>query len=167
MYDPVRYRDAAHDAFGDPLPARGGQLIRALELWTADQPIGRRVHTSDIAREVCRYAEFKTWDAHGPNKCARILETSAYWRRNGSWLTRIGIGDAKALGPGADGVAAWIAAECPGRATAKEHAAAYNAWAATHNYAPQHPTMMAHHLRDNGYVVVARPNNRAVYARMH
>lgn len=151
MHDPVN-----PDAVGN----KGVKLIAAIDVWSDEQPVGTRVHARELARLVCRYAVFISPAEHGPIKCARILGTNTQWERSGPWLVKIGIYGIDAS------PAAWIRETNPSRQSAQDHAAAYNSWAVDRGFeGHMSARRIVHYLRAAGYRLVAKPGNRAIYAR--
>lgn len=160
MYDP-KVKQLGNDAFGNPHGYRGAYLIDALERWSEDQPVGRKATAREISQEVARYRKFQSPSTHGPLKCSRIVVTDPRWYKQGSLLIK----GTPPTDTTEGFVAAWIAATSPGRMSAKEHATAYNAWANDNGAQHCHYTAIAKHLRAAGYVIVSKPNNRAIYER--
>lgn len=165
MYDPIA------DNLRSSTNAKTYRLILALEVWEHGQEVGTRVHAKAIATRMPAYGNFKSWDEHGMGKVSRILETHPEWRRSGAWFVKVGKDGPMDMSIAAS-VNEWIYECCPGRQSAQKHADAYNAWAKdkfTYQGIAYFSSMTARriapYLRAAGYVIVAKPGNRAVYAR--
>ena len=160
MYDP-KVKQLGSDAFGNPHGYRGAYLIDALERWSEDQPVGRKATAREISQEVARYRKFQSPSTHGPLKCARIVVTDPRWYKQGVLLIK----GAQPVDTPNGFIAAWIASCAPLKAQAVQFARLYTAHANKHGMIGLSARAIQPHLVAAGYVIVSKPNNRAIYER--
>lgn len=160
MHD-QKVKDLGADHFGNQHPIRGYWLVDAIERWAADQPDGRKVKASEISQEVTRYRNFHSPASHGPGKCGRIISTDPRWYKQGVWLIK----GKQPIATPQGAIQKWFNTSAPTRAQAVEFARLYTAHANKQGMNGLSARAIQPHLIAAGYTIVARPNNRAIYAR--